>query len=80
MYDQLYESAVASDVRNLSCPAKVIGADPTVAFSFLPTVDLSDMVTPDYDFVPETTHFLQLEQPELCVALLIEFLEEHDFA
>lgn len=80
VYDQLYESAVASDVRNLSCPAKVIGADPTVPFSFLPTVDLSDMVTLDYDFVPETTHFLQLEQPEYCVSLLSEFLEEHNLA
>ena len=80
VFDQLYESAVAADIKNLSCPAKVIGADPTVPFSFLPSVDLGDMVALDYDFVPETTHFLQLERPEDCVSLMLEFFEDHALA
>ena len=64
----------ASDVRSLSCPTKIIGADPTVPFSFLPSVDLRDVVALDYDFVPETTHFLQLEQPQACMDLMLDFL------
>ena len=70
----MYSSAVASDVRSLSCPTKIIGADPTVPFSFLPSVDLGDVVALDYDFVPETTHFLQLEQPQACIDLMLDFL------
>ena len=27
------------------------------------------------DFVPDTTHFMQLEQPEACVAVMLEFLD-----
>ena len=77
IYDQLYDSGVAADIGNLSCPTKVIGADPTVPLSFLPSVDLKDVLALDYDFVPETTHFLQLEQPEECVALILDFLAQH---
>lgn len=75
IFEQLYSSAVAADLKNLSCPTKIIGADPTVPFSFLPSVNLNDIVALDYDFVPETTHFLQLEQPAECVALMLDFLE-----
>ena len=75
VFEQLYSSAVAADIKNLSCPTKIIGADPTVPFSFLPSVDLNDMVALDYDFVPETTHFLQLERPEECIAQMLGFLE-----
>ena len=76
----LYDTAVASDIRSLSCPVKVIGADPTVPFSFLPSVDLSDIATLDYDFVPETTHFLQLERPEVCLSHMLGFLESRQLA
>ena len=74
IYDQLYGSAVASEIISLPCPTKVIGADPVVPLSFLPSVDLSDMVALDYDFVPETTHFLQLEEPQECVDRTLDFL------
>ena len=72
---QLYDAASASDISHLPCPVKVIGADPTVPFSFLPSVDLSDIVALDYDFVPEATHFLQLAQPEACLTRMLDFLE-----
>ncbi len=72
---QLYDAAAASDISHLPCPVKVIGADPTVPFSFLPSVDLSDIVALDYDFVPEATHFLQLEQPEACLTRMLDSLE-----
>lgn len=67
--------AAAVDFDSLDCPVKVIGADPTLPFSYLPSLDLSDILTVDYDFLPEATHFLQLEQPERCVAATLEFLE-----
>ncbi len=80
IYGQLYDSAVASDITNLSCPTKIIGADPTLRLSFLPSVDLRDIVALDYDFVPGASHFLQLEQPQECVIRLLEFLQLRKFA
>ncbi len=67
--------AVSVDFGALQCPTRVIGADPTLPYSYLPTLDLSDMLSVDYDFVPEATHFLQLEQPEECEAKMREFIE-----
>ncbi len=72
--------AVLVDFELLACPAKIVGADPTLSYSYLPTFNLDDMVAVDYDFLPETTHLLQLEQPHHCVAVMREFLELHNLA
>ena len=64
------------DFGNLPCPTKVIGSDPTLPYAYLPTFNLAHIETLDYDFIPETTHFLQLEKPEECVAAMCEFLED----
>lgn len=61
------------DFETLPCPTKVIGADPTLPYAYLPTFDLSDVLTVDYDFIPETTHLLQLERPADCVSAVREF-------
>ena len=74
MYASPY--AVLVDFDSLVCATKVIGADPTLPYSYLPTLDLRDVFTVNYDFLPEATHLLQLEQPEECAALVREFLEE----
>ena len=63
-----------------SCPVKVIAGDPTGPFSFLPRRDLGGLTALDYDFVPDTTHFLQLENPRACAALMQEFLEQKRLA
>ena len=60
----------------LKCPVKTIGSDPTVPYSFLPGMDLETLTMLDYDFLPESTHFLQLEQSQACADAMVEFLEE----
>ena len=67
--------AVLVDFQSLRCPIKVIGADPTLPYSYLPTLDLSDIFTVDYDFLPDATHFLLLEKPQECVKAMLEFIE-----
>ena len=67
--------AVSVDFTEIMCPVKVIGADPTIPYSYLPTLDLTDMLSVDYEFLPDATHFLQLEKPAECVAVLREFLD-----
>lgn len=69
--------AVLVDFSAFHCPIKVIGADPTLPYSYLPTLDLSHILTVDYDFLPETTHLLQVEQPQECVAELREFIRRN---
>ena len=63
------------DFDRLPCPTKVVGSDPTLPNSFLPTIDLSLVVSVDYDFLPDTTHLLQLEKPSECVAEVRQFLD-----
>ena len=67
--------AVLVDFETFRCPTKVIGADPTLPYSYLPTMELSNMLTVDYDFIPEATHLPQLEQPQECVAAMREFID-----
>ena len=62
------------DLTILTCPTKVIGADPTLPSAYLPTFDLSHATAVDYDFVPEASHFLQVEKPEECAAMVREYL------
>ena len=78
--EHLFSWTMTVDFREVRCPVKAIGADPTVAYSFLPSTNLGVLVGLDYDFVPETSHFLQLEKPERCVALMVGFLEERGLA
>jgi pimeloyl-ACP methyl ester carboxylesterase len=61
----------------IACPVLVLGGDPdsplarsTAAIS----VELAERHGWAYDFVPETSHFLQLEQPEKAIAAIEEFL------
>lgn len=77
MIDYASVYGVAVDFDSLVCPTKVIGADPTLPFSYLPTLDLSDMLSVDYDFLPDATHFLQLEKPADCAAVMRRFLRTH---
>ena len=69
--------AVLVDFAKLRCPVKVIGADPTLPYWYLPTLDLSHILTVDYDFLPDATHLMQLEQPEACAALMREFIDRN---
>ena len=74
MIDYAGPFAVLVDFASLECPVKVIGADPTLPYSYLPTLDLSDIMEVDYDFLPDTTHFLPLEKPDKCADGLKAFI------
>jgi len=68
------------DFGSLPCPTKVVGSDPTLPYAYLPTFDLSHIRTVEYDFIPETTHFLQLEKPAECVRAMRDFLADRGLA
>ena len=62
------------DVDSLPLPVKVIGADPKLRHYFLPPCDLRGATSVDFEFLPGTTHLAQLEEPEECARLTVEFL------
>ena len=70
--------AVIVDLDKMECPTKVIGADPLLPYAYLPSFDLNNILSVDYDFIPGATHFLQLEQPEVCVNSMLRFLENQN--
>lgn len=72
--EQGFEFAASVDPETLTCPVKVIGSDPATPHTFLPTVDMREILALDYDFVPETSHFLQLEKPEECAETAMRFI------
>lgn len=75
VYEYLFGWAMRVDLRKISCPIKAIGADPTEPYSFIPSMDLRELIEIDFDFLPETTHFLQMEKPEECAMLALNFVE-----
>ena len=80
VYEYAFGWAMQLELDEVSCPVKVIGSDPTTAFSFMPSLDLSELTELGYDFLPETTHMLPLEEPEQCAHLTVEFLQLHNLA
>ena len=66
--------AIVVDWREIKCPTKVVGSDPTLRSSFLPTLDFAEILQVEYDFVPDASHFVQIERPQTCLAMLKEFL------
>lgn len=79
MIDYASVFGVAVDFDTLTCPVKVIGADPTLPYSYLPTLDMTDILSVNYDFLPDATHFLQLERPDACAQVMREFLKRIEF-
>lgn len=67
---------VLIDYETVACPTKIIGADPTLPQALLPNLDQRLAARMDYDFIPETTHLLQLEKPGDCAALTRAFLKQ----
>lgn len=61
-------------------PLMLIGGDPDspdAAPAAATAKAAHDELGIDYAFVPDTTHFLQIEEPQACRALLQDFLRRH---
>ena len=80
VFEYFFVWAMTVDFEAVTCPVKVLGSDPTVRNSFMPSMDITELVALDYDFLPETSHFLPLEQPEECAARTLDFLEQHNLS
>ena len=68
--------AVLVDFEKMRCPVKVLSADPTLPFSYLPSFNLGVIMDCDYDFIPEASHMLVFERPDVCGERILEFAAE----
>ncbi|MXW53595.1 MAG: hypothetical protein F4X44_01605 [Gammaproteobacteria bacterium] len=62
------------DFDALPCPTRIIGADPLLPTTYLPTVDFSDMFSVAFDFIPKTSLYIQIKQPRKCAEYVREFV------
>ena len=69
---------VAAD--SLPLPVRVVGADPNLPHYFVPPCDLTGVASVDFRTVAGTTHLAQLEKPEECARLTVEFLHRSGFS
>ena len=79
IYQFFYGWSMEIDTNQIKCPIKVVGSDPTMSFTFMPSSDFNELVRMGYDFLPEATHLIQLEEPGECAEITLEFLNETGF-
>ena len=75
IFGQVCSWIASIDLQQTRCPIKAIGADPVFSDSFLPSFSLIDLIAVDYDFIPDTSHFLMLERPQECREEVRSFCE-----
>ncbi len=73
IWDHVSKYAVSVDFAALRCPVKFVSSDPATPDLNAPTFDYAGSGV-DHEVVRGTTHFLQLEKPEECAAVLRRFL------
>lgn len=74
--EHAFASCLAPDAARLACPVKVIGGDPRLEFTLIPSSAVERLRAFGYEFVSGTTHFLPLENPTMCANRMLAFLEE----
>ena len=70
--------AVSVDFGSLQCPTKIVASSPSLDPD-RPDFDCSEAAGVEHGFVPGTTHFLQLEKPQKCAAVMLDFLSRQGF-
>ena len=75
IWDHASTYAVTVDFGAMRCPVKTVAADPAAQDPSDPTFDYGDADV-DHEFIPDTTHFLQLEKPQECAMAVRRFLKQ----
>jgi pimeloyl-ACP methyl ester carboxylesterase len=70
-------------IAGLDIPIKLIAADPTLEDAQMPALigrAMAAELPVSYEFIPDTTHFLQIEKPDSCIRSMEEFLRQQGLA
>ena len=80
LFEHTYGWAMQLDQTRVSCPVKTLAADPTKPpMAFMSGTDLDALIATGYDFLPDATHLLQLEEPGFCEGFTAEALATWGF-
>lgn len=76
------DATLWQELKRCRIPTIILGADPTLSTTD-PTARICwaihQEIGTEYTYIPETTHFLQIEKPLDCYRVLLSFIERHDF-
>ena len=75
IWDNVSVFAASADFDALRCPTIVVSQDPATLVPDIPAYDYGGADV-ELEFIPGTSHFLQLERPDLCTAVLLRFLSQ----
>ena len=80
VFEENRDPSLWTKLAQVKAPVKIIGADPDIEGPSIPGL-LSRAVAAetriDYEAIPDTTHFLQVEKPEACIRAMESFLAKH---
>ncbi len=80
VFEENRDPSLWPKLREIKAPMKLIGGDPHMAGAGAPAVickALAEEFGIEYEAIPDTTHFLQIERPEECVRAMQVFLANH---
>lgn len=80
MFETNIDPTIWPSLATLDIPIKLICADPDAADAQMPSIigrAMAAELPVEYDAIPDTTHFLQIEAPERCLQALEAFLSKH---
>jgi len=83
VFDTNMDASIWPRVGDIGMPIKLVGADPELDGATQPAASCRALAREfglAYECVAETSHFLQIEQPERCARILEEFLAQHELA
>lgn len=66
-------------LKPVTTPFKIVGADPTIDSAQAPAricQALSQVAPIDYEFVANSSHFMQIEQPDACAQIVSDFTRQ----
>jgi len=83
VFEENRDPSLWMKLGEVKAPVKLIGADPHIEGAGAPALiskAIAEEMPVEYEAIPNTSHFLQIEQPEECVRAMETFLAKHGMA
>jgi pimeloyl-ACP methyl ester carboxylesterase len=83
VFEENRDPTLWTKLGEVKAPVKLIGADPHLEAPSVPGLlskAVAEEIAVEYEAIPDTTHFLQMEKPEACVRAMETFLAKHGMA
>lgn len=83
MFEENRDPSLWLKLGEMKTPVKLIGADPHIEGAGTPALisrAIAEEMPVEYEAIPNTSHFLQIEKPEECARAMETFLARHGMA